>query len=256
MTAPSTGYAQIATSVADLKAIASGYRADYYCIFLPAIGSWVYYLSTSTATADDVQVFLPNDGVGRWLVTNQLPYIAAAYNAAAAAEVAANAYTDNSSANAIGYATSYANSAAGAAAGAAASAAASAAVSTHVGLANPHTQYVLVGGTQSSNQSVSTTPTYAARVVTGGSTTGGFQAQNNSGVPGISIGVDGNNRGTIVPGANGLTVGGNTSDKIGFFGRGGANGSTAITLAASNTTDTIRAINATINLLKAVGLSG
>jgi len=70
---PTAAYAQVATTIAQLKAITAANRSPNFCLLLPEIGSWVYYSPASTATADDVSVFMPSDSVGRWIVTNQLP---------------------------------------------------------------------------------------------------------------------------------------------------------------------------------------
>lgn len=67
----SAPYALIAPTVAALKALPPGLRAPNYCLFIPALGSWVYYSSTSTAADNNTTIFQPNDGAGRWIVTNQ-----------------------------------------------------------------------------------------------------------------------------------------------------------------------------------------
>lgn len=64
-------YSQIALTVAALKALPPGLRAPNYCLFIPALGSWVYYSATSTAADNNTTIFQPTDGVGRWIVTNQ-----------------------------------------------------------------------------------------------------------------------------------------------------------------------------------------
>lgn len=71
MSSISAPYSQIALTVAALKALPPGLRAPNYCLFIPALGSWVYYSSTSTAADNNTTIFQPNDGVGRWIVTNQ-----------------------------------------------------------------------------------------------------------------------------------------------------------------------------------------
>ncbi len=73
---PVAGYAQVATTIAQLKSIPPENRSPNFCILVPEIGSWVYYSPTSTAPADDVAVFMPTDAIGRWIVTNQLPSVA------------------------------------------------------------------------------------------------------------------------------------------------------------------------------------
>lgn len=68
ITAP---YAEIAPTVADLKALTPELRCPNHCLFVPSLGSWVYYSATSTTAANDTTIFEPNDGLGRWIVTNQ-----------------------------------------------------------------------------------------------------------------------------------------------------------------------------------------
>lgn len=65
------GYSEIATTVAQLKAVPAANRCPNLCLFVPSIEGWVYYNPTSTATANDTTIFAPNDGIGRWIFTNQ-----------------------------------------------------------------------------------------------------------------------------------------------------------------------------------------
>lgn len=67
----SAPYALIAPTVAALKALTAAQRVANYCLFIPTLGSWVYYSSTSTATANDTTIIQPTDGLGRWIVSNQ-----------------------------------------------------------------------------------------------------------------------------------------------------------------------------------------
>ena len=153
MPVPSVGYAQVASTIVQLKAITAANRTGNFCLFLPAIGSWVYYDSTSTATANDTHVFLPNDGVGRWLVTNQLPYFAAANSVANSAiathNAATNAHPQYQTANQVGNAANSAIATHNADTNAHAQYqtanqvgnAANSAIATHNADTNPHAQY-------------------------------------------------------------------------------------------------------------------
>lgn len=214
MPVPSVGYAQVATNVVQLKAITAVNRTSNYCLFIPDIGSWVYYDSSSTATADDTHIFLPNDGVGRWLVTNRLPYFAAAANAA------------------------------------------SNEIASHNAAADPHTQYCRRDGVLTANQPNSATPAYTARVITGnGSNAGGFQVLTASGnLPAVSLGADASNRGVITAGSNGLVIGGNTNERIAFWGGNAVTRPNAIALPGANTTDMRRAINELVAMARAIGV--
>lgn len=68
ITAP---YSEIAPTVAALKALTPEERCPNHCLFIPALGSWVYYSPTATTTPNDTTIFEPDDGLGRWIVTNQ-----------------------------------------------------------------------------------------------------------------------------------------------------------------------------------------
>jgi hypothetical protein len=94
MSAPNPVYAQIASTLAQLKAIPPVNRSPNFCILLPELGSWIYYDPGSTATPDDLHCIIPDDGAGRWLVTNQLPYFAAATAAANSAIATHNSAND------------------------------------------------------------------------------------------------------------------------------------------------------------------
>ncbi len=94
MSTPDPVYAKIASTLAELKAIPPVNRSPKYCIFVEDLTSWVYYSPTSTLTPDDIHVVIPDDGAGRWLVTNHLPYFAAASSAANSAIAAHNSAND------------------------------------------------------------------------------------------------------------------------------------------------------------------
>ena len=259
MPVPSVGYAQVASTIVQLKAITAANRTGNFCLFLPAIGSWVYYDSTSTATANDTHVFLPNDGVGRWLVTNQLPYFAAANSVANSAiathNAATNAHPQYQTANQVGNAANSAIATHNAdtnphaqyqtadQVGSTANSAiathnadtnphaqyqtadqvgstANSAIATHNADTNPHPQYHRKDGVLIANQPNSATPAYSARIATGnGSNSGGFQVLTPSGSPAVSLGADSANRGVITAGASGLVVGGFPNELLSFYGK-------------------------------------
>lgn len=70
ITAP---YAEIAPTVAALKALTPEERCPNHCLFVPPLGSWVYYSPTTTTAANNTTIFEPNDGLGRWILAQPAP---------------------------------------------------------------------------------------------------------------------------------------------------------------------------------------
>jgi hypothetical protein len=214
------GYSLAATTIAQLKAITPANRVNNFTLLLPATGSWYYYNATSSDTPDDLTVIQPDDGVGRWIAVSLQVILAAAAN------------VSNSAANGA-IATHEANS------------------------LNPHPQYQRTDGVYIASQPNSTTPAFTAKVATGGSSTGGFQVLTDTNNPAVALGADNRNRGVITAGNNGLMIGGNPTERIGFFGGNGGNGVTrpnAIAAPGNNTTDTRRAVIDIRSTLLALGL--
>lgn len=213
----SIGYAQVATTIAQLKAITAANRVSNFTLLLS--GTWYSYSSTSTATPDNLTIIQPDDGVGRWVATS-LPVILSAANSVAT--IAAND-----------------------------------AIASHNAETNPHTQYQRTEGVYIATQPNTTTPAAIAKVVTGGSSTGGYQVQTSGGQPAVSFGADGSNRGVITAGNNGLTIGGSPTERLSFFGGNGGNGATrpnAIAAPGNNTADTRRAVIELRAAIVALGL--
>lgn len=68
----STGYADIASTISQLKALNTAELEDKLTIFVKELNSWVTYDSSSNLASDDITVISPSSGVGRWKVTNIL----------------------------------------------------------------------------------------------------------------------------------------------------------------------------------------
>ncbi|MEH1808509.1 hypothetical protein [Nostoc sp.] len=62
-----TGYA--ITSISALKALTSSQRADSYARLVKSVSAWYIFDTSSTATADDDLILMPNDSpsTGRWI---------------------------------------------------------------------------------------------------------------------------------------------------------------------------------------------
>lgn len=87
----SAGYSQVATTIAQLKAITAANRSPNFALLLPATGSWYYYHSTSSESPDDLTVIQPDDGVGRWIAVSLQVILSAAASAANGAIASHNA---------------------------------------------------------------------------------------------------------------------------------------------------------------------
>lgn len=218
MSSPSPGYAQVATTIAQLKAITAANRVSNFTLLLS--GTWYSYSSTSTATPDDLTIIQPDDGVGRWVATS-LQVILSAANSVA---------------------TSAANGA----------------IATHeANSLNPHPQYQRTEGVYIASQPNSSSPAFVSKVATGGGNAGGFQVQTPAGQPAVSLGADPSNRGVITAGNNGLVIGGSPTERLSFFGGNGGIGVTrpnAIVAPGNNTTDTRRAVIDIRSTLLSLGL--
>ena len=271
---PSAGYAQIATTVTQLKAITAANRANNFTLLLPATGSWYYYHATSTDNPDNLTVIQPNDGVGRWIAVSLQVILAAAASAIASHQGNSLAHPQYQTAAQV---AEVAASAAGGAISShesspnphsqyqtsdqvttTATAAASGAVSSHeANSLNPHPQYQRTDGVYIASQPNTASPAFTAKVATGGSSTGGFQVVTEANNPAVALGADNRNRGVITAGSNGLVIGGSPTERVTFWGGNAGNGTTrpnAIALAGNNTADTRRAANDVIAVLRAVGL--
>lgn len=217
---PSAGYSQVATTIAQLKAITPANRVQNFSLFLPVTGSWYYYDETSTETPDDLTIVQPDDGVGRWRATSLQIMLAVA----------------NSTANGV----------------------ANSAISSHTSAVDPHTQYHRRDGVLVANQPNASTPAVSVRVATGNAgNAGGVQVLTSAGSPAVSLGADTGNRGVITAGNNGLMVGGSPNERLGFFGGNGGTLVTrpnAIAAPGNNTTDTRRAVLDIRSTLIALGL--
>jgi len=257
---PTAGYAQVATTIAQLKAITAANRSPNFCLLLPQIGSWVYYSPTSTATADNVHVFMPADNVGRWLTTNQLPYFAAANNAAnnaiATHKADSNPHpvyltaADDAANNAI--ATHNADSNPHPVYLTAADNAANNAIATHNADSNPHPVYQLKSEPiDIPQQGIGVVP-FSLRVAVGGGSAVVVRSPSN--IPVAWIGSNSGNRGVITPGVGGLQIGGAPSEPLGFWGGNPVSRPNAITPPANNTADTRRVVLEIGNVLRALGL--
>lgn len=66
----STGYADIASTIDQLKSLNTAILEDKVTIFVKELSSWVTYDSSSNLASDNTTVFSPSSGVGRWKVTN------------------------------------------------------------------------------------------------------------------------------------------------------------------------------------------
>jgi hypothetical protein len=86
---PDVGYSQIAPTISALKNIPSSNRTTGYSLLVPEIQAWVVYLNNSTDTPNNTTVFAPNDGIGRWVVTNQITKDTLVYVGVAAETVSA-----------------------------------------------------------------------------------------------------------------------------------------------------------------------
>ena len=232
---PTAGYAQVATTIAQLKAITAANRSPNFCLLLPQIGSWVYYSPTSTATADNVHVFMPADNVGRWLTTNQLPYFAAANNAANNA-IATHKADSNPHPVYLTAADDAANNA----------------IATHNADSNPHPVYQLKSEPiDIPQQGIGVVP-FSLRVAVGGGSAVVVRSPSN--IPVAWIGSNSGNRGVITPGVGGLQIGGAPSEPLGFWGGNPVSRPNAITPPANNTADTRRVVLEIGNVLRALGL--
>lgn len=102
MTRPDVGYSEIAPTISALQSIPSSNRTTGYCLLVPEIQAWLVYLETSTTTPNNTTVFSPNDGIGRWVVTNQITKDTLVYSGTAAQSISAlKAVTLDASSNLV-----------------------------------------------------------------------------------------------------------------------------------------------------------